>query len=126
MSPALKDCPCGSGDGFDACCRRLHAGGNAATAEALMRSRYSAFATGDAAYLLRTWHASTRPARLELDTSRTWTRLEIVATSEGSLFHRAGTVTFAAHYRSGGRAGVQSETSRFVREGEQWFYVDAM
>ena len=45
-------CPCGLGDDYDACCGRLHAGAPALTAEALMRSRYSAFAVGDAAYLL--------------------------------------------------------------------------
>lgn len=91
-----------------------------------MRSRYSAFATGDVAYLLRTWHVSTRPRRLDLDADTTWTRLEIVAVSEGSLFHREGTVTFAAHHVRGGRVGVQRETSRFVREAEQWFYVDGV
>ena len=47
-------CPCGLGDDYDACCGRLHAGAPAPTAEALMRARYSAFAVGDAGYLLRT------------------------------------------------------------------------
>ena len=46
-------CPCGSGDDYDACCGRLHAGAPAPTAEALMRARYSAFAVGDLGYLLR-------------------------------------------------------------------------
>lgn len=122
--PAVEDCPCGTGTAFDACCARLHDGAKAATAEALMRSRYSAFATGDAAYLLRTWHASTRPARLELDDATTWTRLDILATTNGTMFHTSGSVSFAAHYRRGGKAGVQTETSRFVRETDQWFYVD--
>ena len=60
-------CPCGLADDYDACCGRFHAGTPAPTAEALMRSRYSAFAVGDAGYLLRTWHPSRRPADLALD-----------------------------------------------------------
>ena len=58
-------CPCGSGTSYGACCGPLHAGREAATAEALMRSRYSAFVLLDADYLLRSWHPATRPARLE-------------------------------------------------------------
>ncbi|HEX8496958.1 MAG TPA: YchJ family metal-binding protein, partial [Actinomycetales bacterium] len=56
-------CPCGSGAGYESCCCRLHRGeGVPATAEQLMRSRFSAFAVGDAAYLGATWHPSTRPS----------------------------------------------------------------
>jgi len=47
-------CPCGLGDDYESCCGRLHAGMPAPTAESLMRSRYSAFAVGNAGYLLRT------------------------------------------------------------------------
>ena len=62
---ANRRCPCGTGLPYDDCCGPLHAGSTAAaTAEQLMRSRYSAFAVGDAAYLLATWHPSTRPAAL--------------------------------------------------------------
>ena len=57
-------CPCGLGDDYESCCGRLHAGVPAPTAESLMRSRYSAFAVGDAGYLLRTWHPSGRPRTL--------------------------------------------------------------
>src|SRR5262249_12900002 len=59
-------CPCGLGEDYDSCCGRLHAGTPAPTAESLMRSRYSAFAVGDAGYLLRTWHPSARPRTLTL------------------------------------------------------------
>jgi SEC-C motif-containing protein len=61
-------CPCGSGKPFDECCGPALAGVRpAADAAALMRSRYTAFARGDAAYLRVTWHPSTRPAELALD-----------------------------------------------------------
>jgi SEC-C motif-containing protein len=100
----------------------------APTAEALMRSRYSAFAVGDAEYLLLTWHPTTRPATLELDPGVAWERLEIVGTTAGREHDAAGTVAFVAHYRDvrSGRAGRQEEHSAFRREGGQWFYLAAV
>ncbi|MEU1705851.1 YchJ family protein [Streptomyces sp. NPDC005706] len=116
-----RACPCGPAQPYDACCGRFHYGPAAApTAEALMRSRYSAFVRGDAAYLLRTWHPRTRPERLELDPRTRWTGLEILETGEGSAFHRAGTVTFRASYRG----GSLHERSRFERVDGAWVYVD--
>lgn len=90
-----------------------------------MRSRFSAFAVGDAAYLLLTWHPSTRPATLDLDPGLAWTRLEIVGTTAGREHDAAGTVAFVAHFRErrGGRAGQQVENSAFLRESGHWFYV---
>ena len=74
-------CPCGSGLPYAGCCGPLHQGERVAeTAEALMRSRYSAFAVGDVAYLVRTWHPAGRPHDLRLDPAMTWIGLEIVDT----------------------------------------------
>ncbi len=87
-----------------------------------MRSRYSAFALGDTAYLLRTWHPDTRPARLDLAGERRWTGLEIVETSGGTAFHSSGTVAFRAHYRDPEGPGVQEETSEFLRIEGAWHY----
>ncbi|MFY1614976.1 YchJ family protein [Micromonospora sp. WMMD736] len=118
-------CPCGTGRAYADCCAPVHGGTTeASTAEALMRSRFSAFARGDTAYLLHSWHSSTRPERLELDPTQRWTRLEIVETERGGLLDAAGTVTFHAHYRSAGRPGTLTERSRFVREDGRWVYVD--
>ena len=116
-------CPCGLGDDYDACCGRLHAGAPALTAESLMRSRYSAFAVGDAAYLLRTWHRSTRPKTLTLDADIQWTRLAVLGSQDGGLFDASGTVRFRAVYVQDGRRGVLDETSRFVRQDKLWTYV---
>ena len=91
-----------------------------------MRSRYSAFVVGDAAYLLRTWSAATRPADLRLDPSIHWTGLAILHTTDGSAFHTEGTVEFRADYQIGGRPGHQQELSRFVRENGAWAYVAAL
>src|SRR6476469_2345720 len=91
-------CPCGLGDDYASCCGRLHAGAPAPTAEQLMRSRYSAFAVGDAGYLLATWHPSTRPRSLDLDPDVRWTGLEVLASSGGSMLEAEGTVEFVARY----------------------------
>ncbi|MET8453329.1 YchJ family protein [Streptomyces sp. NPDC005209] len=121
LAKPAASCPCGLPESYDGCCGRYHSGGAAApTAEALMRSRYSAFVTGDVAYLLRTWHPDTRPARLDLDPGMRWTGLEVLDTGEGSTFHTTGTVTFRASYRG----GSLHERSRFERVGGAWVYVD--
>jgi SEC-C motif-containing protein len=121
-------CPCGAPLPLHQCCGRVHAGtAPAATAEALMRSRYSAFALGDRAYLLRSWHPTTRPTDLTLDPGQRWTHLEILSTTGGGLLHADGTVEFRAHYRTAdGRPGSMHETSRFVRENGHWVYVDGV
>ncbi|GMA35580.1 YchJ family protein [Demequina litorisediminis] len=117
-------CPCGSGIGFAECCRPVLRGEReAATAEALMRSRYTAFVRRDEAYLLRTWAAQTRPAGVETD-GVTWHGLEIVGSTDGQPADASGTVTFVAHFSDG--AGIQAlrEHSRFAREEGRWVYVD--
>lgn len=118
-------CPCLSGETYSACCGKYHSGArNAPTAEALMRSRYSAFAIRDEAYLLKTWHPSTRPATLDLDAGLQWRRLDIVETSAGGPLDETGIVRFRAHFRDEAGRGVQEETSRFVRISGVWLYVD--
>lgn len=107
------------------CCGPLHRGEEqAVTAEALMRSRFSAFARALPDYLLRTWHGSTRPATLELDAGTTWTRLRILRVGLGGPQDTTGTVEFRAHFRSDGERGAQTEHSRFLREGGRWRYLD--
>jgi SEC-C motif-containing protein len=121
-------CPCCSGKAYAECCGPLHSGaGRATSAEQLMRSRFSAFAVGDAAYLLRSWHPGTRPARLSLDAGTRWTRLEILGTADGGPFHSAGTVDFRAYYRErGGAEQSMRENSTFAREDGAWVYVSAL
>lgn len=91
-----------------------------------MRSRYSAFAVQDAAYLLRSHHSSTRPPAIDFEPKLRWTGLEIVGTTGGSAFHTEGTVEFIAHYSESGRAGSMRENSSFVREGGNWVYLSAL
>lgn len=89
-----------------------------------MRSRFSAFAVGDAAYLLATWHPSTRPSTLELDDELRWYRFDIPATSEGGPVDARGSVRFSAHYRSPVGPGQLDEHSMFERVDGALLYVD--
>lgn len=117
-------CPCGSGRTFGGCCGRYLGGLPAPTAEALMRSRYTAYYLGDEDYLRRTWHSSTRPESLEMEAGPTWTSLEICATEEGAEADERGRVEFVARYVAEGRPGTLHESSRFLREEGRWVYVD--
>lgn len=117
-------CPCGLPVAYDACCGPFHRGSAVApTAERLMRSRYAAFAVTDSAYLLASWHPDTRPDTADLDPAVQWLRLEVLGTTAGGPLDQQGTVSFAAHYRLGGRAHVQREDSRFARVDGSWRYV---
>lgn len=86
-----------------------------------MRSRYAAFVQLDSRYLLETWHASTRPSRIDFTPDQDWLLLRVIeAQSEGDT----ATVEFSARSRIAGRSQVQHEVSRFVRERGRWFYLD--
>jgi SEC-C motif-containing protein len=116
---------CLSGEQYRRCCGRFHSGAaEAATAEQLMRSRYSAFVLLDRDYLLRTWHKTEAPAELDLDPAMEWRRLDILAMDRGGPLDVQGTVEFKAYFRYGGDRGVLHEVSRFVRENGSWFYLD--
>ena len=88
-----------------------------------MRSRYSAYAVHDEAFLLRTWHPDTRPPRVEPDPGLTWVRLEVLGGTGGGFLDTEGTVEFRAHHRGHGSRGALHERSRFVKERGAWLYV---
>jgi len=117
-------CPCGSNIAYDICCQPYHHGLVAPTAEALMRSRYSAYVLQLEEYLLRTWHPNTRPDHLglERDTQTKWSGLSVkrheVTGSNSAI------VEFIAHYKVDGKAEKLHETSRFLQIKHEWFYVD--
>ena len=123
MCVSNKLCPCGTSQSYVDCCGALHSGARtAATAEQLMRSRYSAFAVSDEDYLLRTWASEHRPVSAGLDAADRWLKLEILATENGGLLQSEGVVEFRAHYAG----GVVHERSRFVRENGQWVYAEGL
>jgi SEC-C motif-containing protein len=119
-----EPCPCDSRILYAECCGPLHAGAAAPTALALMRSRFSAFALGDAGYLARTWHPSTRPASLDLDDDTRWRRLQIVDTVDGEADDATGVVEFRASYLTPEGGGLLHERSRFTHDAGRWVYVD--
>jgi SEC-C motif-containing protein len=121
--PARR-CPCGSGAAYDTCCGPLHDGESATTAEALMRARYSAFATGRLDYVFRTWHPRTRPIDLSPTPDLTWEGLEVLGTVDGGGLHNTGTVEFRARFSCSDRKDELHETSRFERRAGRWLYVD--
>ncbi len=122
---AVPLCPCGSNRQYADCCARYLDGNEAAlTAEALMRSRYTAYTLSREDYLLATWHPSTRPARLDLaqEAPAKWLGLDVKRRERQDEDHAI--VEFVARYKVNGRAFRMHETSRFVREEGRWYYVD--
>ena len=145
-------CTCGSQRSFVACCGPYLAGeALAPTAEALMRSRYSAFCTGNGDYLLATQHPSTRLTGQEAEehdrlsrsvNSTQWINLLIIKTQKGQKKDKTGRVEFVAAYQAKPLLAIDiatspdttaqspsaisqlHENSRFVREQGQWFYLD--
>lgn len=118
-------CPCGSNKPYADCCARYVEGDEPApTAEALMRSRYTAYTLLREDYVLATWHASTRPTSLGLaeDEPTKWLGLEVKRHEQQDADNAL--VEFVARYKVNGRAHRLHEVSRFVREEGQWFYVD--
>ena len=112
-------CPCGSGATLNACCKPVIDGtAKAPTAEALMRSRYTAYTLQDIDYLASTLDAN-QLRDFDRDTTETWARdsnwigLEIVNTSAGSAGDKDGTVEFKARYERGGAIQQHHEVSRF-------------
>jgi len=120
--PAVEQCPCGSGRGYAECCRLLHDGVAARDAEALMRSRYSAYVLGLADYLLASWHPTTRPPELDLAAGPKWLGLSVLRHEPTGP--DSASVEFVARYKAGGRAGRLGEVSRFERVAGRWYYLD--
>ena len=123
------DCPCGTGETFEKCCQPYLSGtAIAPTAEALMRSRYSAFATQNVQYLVKTHHPSKRSfgekAELKQSCQNTqWIRLKILGTQAGTTNDTQGVVEFEAVYQST-QMGQLHERSNFIKEQGAWFYMD--
>ncbi len=116
-----QPCPCGSGASYSACCGPLHHGErHAETAEQLMRSRYSAYARGDADHLFRTWHPRTRPPDVTVDDDVVWKGLDVTDVVAGGIDDDTGEVEFTARYDD----GMMRERSRFERRAGRWVYLD--
>ncbi|WP_372760073.1 YchJ family protein [Litorivivens sp.] len=125
----MSYCHCGSTTSFEQCCQPLLNGkAFAPTAEALMRSRYSAFVTGAVDYLLQTSasesHEPDERALLENSCKNTrWLALHVLDTEHGSEIDGKGIVEFAAFFQTGGSPEQLHERSAFEKRDGQWIYV---
>lgn len=124
------ECNCSSGNTWKACCAPLLLQGkSAATAEALMRSRYVAYVRRDGDYLYKTWASSTRPSKASLKQLAVtdWQGLTVIRTELGGVDDATGVVEFIAHWRDeDGNLQQLHEVSEFVREKGRWVYVQAL
>ena len=126
----MSQCPCGSGAELDQCCGPIIASEAAApTPEALMRSRFTAFARGDLDHIENTQIKNEDDefdrAGAEAEAENTeWVRLEILDTAQGGAEDDAGMVEFAAHYKQNGAPGTYRGKSNFRFEDGRWLYID--
>jgi SEC-C motif-containing protein len=126
-----KLCPCGSGKSYEVCCQPCHQGEAAKSAEALMRSRYSAYALGLVDYILKTMHQShpdaARPVEVrrkeigEFCKATVFKGLKISDVQEGES---KSTVTFTAFLSQGGKDFSFTEKSTFEKVQGNWFYLN--
>ena len=121
-------CPCGSNLEFEACCGPIIAGAPAPTAEALMRSRYSAFVQRDYVHLERSLSAAQREDFDPADAKRwaensEWLGLTIHQTEKGGKDDTEGMVHFTAKFRTEDKEHDHTEAAVFTREEGKWVYA---
>ena len=123
-------CVCGKPEPTEACCGAIIAGKKRAeTAEALMRSRYAAYALGEIDYILAT-HDPSATGKVDRASTETWSRrsewrgLPVVSTKGGSPDDETGEVEFVATFAIGGVEQRHHERARFRKRGARWLYVD--
>lgn len=127
-----RECPCCSGAPFDACCGPLLAGERkAATAEELMRSRYTAHVEVVVPYIMDTVVPAHRPRQKEKHIrewaqSTTWTRLVIHATEAGTPSDDKGMVHFTAYFLEDGKEVPHEEKANFIKEDGAWYFDDGL
>ncbi|OHC74113.1 MAG: hypothetical protein A3G18_04550 [Rhodospirillales bacterium RIFCSPLOWO2_12_FULL_58_28] len=121
----MKPCPCGSGQNLDVCCGLIISGAPAPTAEALLRSRYTAFVLGDIGYLADTLSPGIRGDfdRIEAESTfrdAKWQGLEVRAVADGGEGDESGSVEFIARFRLRGKQRSHHELAEFRREQGRW------
>ena len=124
------NCHCGSSESFESCCGPYLKGERwPSTAEALMRARYTAYATGDIDFVIRSHHPKTaesvdRQATETWSKSAEWLGLEILATEFGGANDEAGFVDFLARYKMRGVTVPHRERAQFEKHEGKWYFVD--
>jgi SEC-C motif-containing protein len=134
--PAIERCPCGADNAYGACCEPYHRGvREAAGAETLMRSRFSAFAKREIDYLFRTLHSEHEDRRRprdevirELQASvRNYRYMGLtIADRDGPDAEGIARVLFVARIFEKGRDRSFAEASTFAQEDGAWKYLDGV
>ena len=125
-------CPCGSSRRETACCGPFLDGSRqAATAEELMRSRYTAYTRADAKYLIATLHPSKRSDDDEVNIlawarNSRFTGLSVLKTKAGKAKDSEGVVEFVARFSDADGTCAHREISRFVKEDGRWWYLEGL
>lgn len=126
MKSVNTACVCESGKPYAECCAPYHAGTPAPNAEALMRSRYSAYVLGFESYVLSTWHPDKRPISLNLDKDPPikWLGLQVKRSEQRDATHAL--VEFVARYKLNGKGERLHEISTFVKVNDAWYYLNGV
>jgi len=121
-------CLCGSGQEYSICCQPFHNKVKVpVTAEALMRSRFTAYAQKNDSYLLETWDSAKKPKSIDFSKEEAiWTKLSIVKLKKGSEKDSKGIVEFKAYYSLDNELYVMNEISRFIKVAGRWLYLDGV
>jgi SEC-C motif-containing protein len=126
----MEPCPCGSGQPFEACCRPIITGERTAeTAEALMRSRYSAFAKAQTDHIFESTHPDHRQDQSRKSIQKwaeqsEWLGFEILSVSGGAAADEEGRVEFVATYREKGTRKRHHELATFKKKDGDWYFYD--
>lgn len=128
LFPDHELCLCGTGIAYASCCGIYHRGEQLPpTAEATMRSRFSAYARRDVDYLLASWDASKRPSHIDFSKETAqWQKLLVLNIKKGGVKDSKGIVEFKAYYQQDGEEYFMHEISRFVKTGQRWLYLDGV
>jgi SEC-C motif-containing protein len=125
-------CPCGKGESLETCCGPVLTGKALPdTAEALMRARYTAYATGDIDFILSS-HDPATAGEVDRNNTETWSKgaewlgLEITGTEAGQPSDDEGTVEFVARYKMRGVTIDHRERAMFKKHGSRWVFVDGV
>jgi len=128
----MELCNCGSTKSYEDCCGPLISGERSAeTAEALLRSRYTAYARREIEYIKNTIHPEEKEKRDETAIRKwaeatEWTRLEILNVTDGGPEDKEGQIEFVSYYREKEKDKVHSELATFVKEEDTWYYKDSV
>lgn len=128
----MTTCPCGSGSNYQDCCEPVITGTRvAATAEELMRARYSAHEKVEVDFLYASTHPDYR-ANYDHKGTRTWAEksewlgLEIIGTTNGGTLDDSGNVEFIARFRDKGIIRSHHEKGQFTRMDDCWLFTEGV